>query len=57
MVSPELLAALQGSFNALQQKFVTLMAEKAELLDRLQEHEHTILKLSGETETIGECVL
>ena len=30
------------------------MGEKAELLDRLQEEEHRIIQLSGETETIGE---
>ena len=30
------------------------MAEKADLLDQLQENEHIIVQLSGETETIGK---
>jgi len=30
------------------------MAEKADLLDQLQENEHVIMQLSGETETIGK---
>lgn len=52
-MSPQELAVLQTSFNALQEKFVGLMREKADLLDKIQEHEVTILKLSSETETIG----
>ena len=31
------------------------MSEKAELLERIQEHEHVIVQLSVETETIGMC--
>ena len=33
------------------------MSEKVELLERLQEHEHVIVQLSVETETIGMCAL
>lgn len=33
------------------------MAEKADLLDQLQENEHVIMQLSGETETIGKHYL
>ena len=51
------LAELQNSFAALQQRFVTLMREKADLLDKIQEHEVVILKLSSETETIGMYTL
>ena len=32
------------------------MHDKAELEDRLQESEHRIIQLEGETETIGEYV-
>ncbi|XP_019855340.1 PREDICTED: golgin subfamily A member 2-like [Amphimedon queenslandica] len=47
---------LQKSFSALQEHFVTVMHDKAELEDRLQESEHRIVQLEGETETIGEYV-
>ena len=33
-----------------------MMHDKAELEDRLQESEHRIIQLEGETETIGEYV-
>lgn len=32
------------------------MGDKAALLEQLQQYEHTIMQLSGETETIGEYV-
>ena len=32
---------------------MALMGEKADLLDQLQEQENVIVRLSGETETIG----
>lgn len=47
------LAVIQTNFNALQQKFVNLMEEKVQLLDKLQENDHLIVQLSHETETIG----
>jgi len=36
---------------------MALMGEKADLLDQLQEQENVIVRLSGETETIGKCLL
>ena len=52
-LSQEQLTSLQNNFNALQQRFVALMAEKAEIIDQFQEQEHTIMQLASETETIG----
>ena len=40
---------------SVQQRFMALMGEKADLLDQLQEQENTVVRLSGETETIGKC--
>ena len=53
-MSSEQILQMQSNFRALQWKFISLMSEKAELLDRLQEQEHVIVQLSVETETIGE---
>ena len=55
-LSKEQLLQLQSNFRALQWKFVSLMSEKAALMERLAEHEHVIVQLSVETETIGVCV-
>ena len=55
-MSPGQLVQLQTSFDALQHKFVSLMREKADLLDKVQEHEVVITKLASETETIGKWV-
>lgn len=52
-MSQDELTTLQNNFNALQQRFVALMAEKADLLDQFQEQEHTVTQLASETETIG----
>ncbi len=52
-LSPDKLAEFQTSFNALQQKFVVLMREKADLLEKIEEHELVILKLASEMETVG----
>lgn len=52
-MSQDELTSLQNNFNALQQRFVSLMAEKAELVEQFQEQEHTITQLASETETIG----
>lgn len=53
-LSPQQLAEFQTSFNALQQKFVVLMREKADLLEKIEEHEVVIMKLASETDTAGE---
>ncbi len=52
-MSADELSLLQHNFNALQGKFVRLVTEKADLLEKLQENEHLIVELSYETETIG----
>ncbi len=52
-MSADELSHLQHNFNALQAKFVHLVTEKADLLEKLQENEHLIVNLSYETETIG----
>lgn len=56
-MSADELSLLQHNFSALQAKFVRLMTEKAELLEKLQENEHLIEELSYETETIGESTV
>ncbi len=38
----------------LQERFTTLMQEKVELKERVEELEHRCIQLSGETDTIGE---
>ena len=55
-INQEQASVLQHSFTALQQRFVDLMTEKAALHDQLQECEHVIVQLAGETETITEYV-
>ena len=40
-------------FLCLQTRFLRIMDEKAELLDKVQELEHICQQLSAETETIG----
>ena len=39
----------------LQERYVAVMLEKAELLEVVEQREVTIGQLSGETETIGGC--
>lgn len=46
--------ALQGAMEKLQQRFTSLMQEKADLKERVEELEHRCIQLSGETDTIGE---
>ena len=53
-LSAEELEVLQNSFNALQGRFVVVMREKADLLDKIQEQEVVIAKLASETEAIGK---
>ncbi len=38
----------------LQERFTTLMQEKVDLKERVEELEHRCIQLSGETDTIGE---
>lgn len=46
--------ALQVAMEKLQHRFTSLMQEKADLKDRVEELEHRCIQLSGETDTIGE---
>lgn len=46
--------ALQAAMEKLQQRFSSLMREKADLKERVEELEHRCIQLSGETDTIGE---
>lgn len=47
--------ALQVAMEKLQQRFTSLMQEKADLKERVEELEHRCIQLSGETDTIGVC--
>ncbi|XP_035684690.1 golgin subfamily A member 2-like isoform X2 [Branchiostoma floridae] len=47
---------LQEAMDKLQERFSTVMRDKAELSDKVQELEHLNMQLSGETETIGEYI-
>lgn len=53
-VPVEVHQALQTAMNKLQQRFTSLMQEKADLKERVEELEHRCIQLSGETDTIGE---
>ena len=53
-VSKEHFEALQTAMDMLQDRFASVMREKADLSERCQDLEHINLQLSGETETIGE---
>lgn len=46
--------ALQAAMDKLQQRFTSLMQEKVDLKERVEELEHRCIQLSGETDTIGE---
>lgn len=46
--------ALQMAMEKLQERFTSLMQEKADLKERVEELEHRCIQLSGETDTIGE---
>lgn len=48
--------ALQAAMDKLQQRFTSLMQEKVDLKERVEELEHRCIQLSGETDTIGEAV-
>lgn len=53
-VPVEVHQALQATMEKLQQRFTSLMQEKADLRERIEELEHRCIQLSGETDTIGE---
>ncbi|XP_024918102.1 golgin subfamily A member 2 isoform X3 [Cynoglossus semilaevis] len=55
-VPVEVHQALQTAMNKLQQRFTSLMQEKADLKERVEELEHRCIQLSGETDTIGEYI-
>lgn len=42
------------AMEKLQKRFTSLMQEKVDLKERLEELEHRCIQLSGETDTIGE---
>ncbi|KAM9820476.1 LOW QUALITY PROTEIN: golgin subfamily A member 2 [Neosynchiropus ocellatus] len=48
--------ALQSAMEKLQQRFTSLMQEKVDLKERVEELEHRCIQLSGETDTIGEYI-
>lgn len=52
-VPVEVHQALQAAMEKLQQRFTSLMQEKADLKERVEELEHRCIQLSGETDTIG----
>ncbi|XP_061119076.1 golgin subfamily A member 2 isoform X2 [Conger conger] len=55
-VPAEVHEALRVAMEKLQQRFTTLMQEKADLRERVEELEHRCIQLSGETDTIGEYI-
>ncbi|XP_051523327.1 golgin subfamily A member 2 isoform X2 [Myxocyprinus asiaticus] len=55
-VPVELHEALRFAMEKLQERFTTVMQEKVDLKERLEELEHRCIQLSGETDTIGEYI-
>ncbi|XP_061657315.1 golgin subfamily A member 2 isoform X2 [Syngnathoides biaculeatus] len=55
-VPVEVYQALQTAMEKLQRRFTSLMQEKADLKERVEELEHRCIQLSGETDTIGEYI-
>ncbi|XP_011603119.2 golgin subfamily A member 2 isoform X5 [Takifugu rubripes] len=55
-VPVEVHQALQVAMEKLQHRFTSLMQEKADLKERVEELEHRCIQLSGETDTIGEYI-
>ncbi|XP_063066326.1 golgin subfamily A member 2 isoform X3 [Engraulis encrasicolus] len=55
-VPAEVHEALRVAMEQLQERFTSLMQEKADLRERLEELEHRCIQLSGETDTIGEYI-
>lgn len=56
-VPVEVHQALQAAMDKLQQRFTSLMQEKVDLKERVEELEHRCIQLSGETDTIGETAV
>uniref|UniRef100_A0A3Q4GQQ0 Golgin A2 n=1 Tax=Neolamprologus brichardi TaxID=32507 RepID=A0A3Q4GQQ0_NEOBR len=56
-VPVEVHQALQAAMEKLQQRFTSLMQEKADLKERVEELEHRCIQLSGETDTIEYIAL
>ncbi|KAG8447936.1 hypothetical protein GDO86_015157 [Hymenochirus boettgeri] len=52
----EVYDALQSAMEKLQLRFTSLMQERVELKERVDELEHRCIQLSGETDTIGEYI-
>ncbi|XP_073696998.1 golgin subfamily A member 2-like isoform X3 [Garra rufa] len=55
-VPVEVHEALRFAMEKLQERFTSLMQEKVDLKERLEELEHRCIQLSGETDTIGEYI-
>ncbi|XP_012671071.2 golgin subfamily A member 2 isoform X5 [Clupea harengus] len=55
-VPVEVHEALRVAMEKLQDRFTSLMQEKADLKERTEELEHRCIQLSGETDTIGEYI-
>ncbi|XP_051956615.1 golgin subfamily A member 2-like isoform X2 [Xyrauchen texanus] len=55
-VPVEVHEALRFAMEKLQERFTTVMQEKVDLKERLEELEHRCIQLSGETDTIGEYI-
>ncbi|KAL0965485.1 hypothetical protein UPYG_G00281900 [Umbra pygmaea] len=55
-VPVEVHEALRVAMDKLQHRFTSLMQEKADLKERVEELEHRCIQLSGETDTIGEYI-
>ncbi|XP_069741703.1 golgin subfamily A member 2 isoform X2 [Narcine bancroftii] len=55
-VPAEVHEALKAAMDQLQVRFTTLMQEKVDLKERVEELEHRCVQLSGETDTIGEYI-
>ncbi|OQV19490.1 hypothetical protein BV898_06481 [Hypsibius exemplaris] len=45
-----------GAYRSLEHRFIGAMKQNAELLDRVEQLEHVIMQLQGETETIGDYI-
>ncbi|XP_062411052.1 golgin subfamily A member 2 isoform X2 [Sardina pilchardus] len=55
-VPVEIHEALRVAMEKLQERFTSVMQEKADLKERTEELEHRCIQLSGETDTIGEYI-
>ncbi|XP_076140196.1 golgin subfamily A member 2 isoform X2 [Alosa pseudoharengus] len=55
-VPVEVHEALRIAMEKLQERFTSVMQEKADLKERMEELEHRCIQLSGETDTIGEYI-